>query len=226
MQPERVLSDDDCQPMQQMQQMQQMQPIQPIQQIEQIQPIQTPQTHEPHQTHQLIQYNKELVLKFLNLKNQLQIQKKRFKVYRKITRLMFARLQTQTSKENRYQAPENYLEVTVSDPQLQKDHVDYLLKFQTNLPIFRQKDSSVRRRYSDFERFRDLLVREDPKILIPPLPGKVLTNRFADHVIEARRLGLERFIQIVAGHPLIQTGSKVLALIQSLQSFLFNDTFK
>jgi hypothetical protein len=30
----------------------------------------------------------------------------------------------------------------------------------------------------------------------------------------------------VAGHPLIQTGSKVLALIQSLQSFLFNDTFK
>lgn len=29
-------------------------------------------------------------------------------------------------------------------------------------------------------------------------------------VIESRRQGLERFLQIVAGHPLLQTGSKVL----------------
>ena len=46
---------------------------------------------------------------------------------------------------------------------------------------------------------------------IPPLPGKVFTNRFADEVIEARRIGLERFTQIVAGHPLLQTGSKIMA---------------
>ena len=46
---------------------------------------------------------------------------------------------------------------------------------------------------------------------IPPLPGKVFTNRFSDDVIEARREGLQRFLQIVVGHPLLQTGSKVLA---------------
>lgn len=46
---------------------------------------------------------------------------------------------------------------------------------------------------------------------IPPLPGKVFTNRFSDDVIEHRREGLERFLQIVVGHPLLQTGSKVLA---------------
>lgn len=46
---------------------------------------------------------------------------------------------------------------------------------------------------------------------IPSLPGKVFTNRFSDDVIEHRREGLERFLQIVAGHPLLQTGSKVLA---------------
>ena len=46
---------------------------------------------------------------------------------------------------------------------------------------------------------------------IPPLPGKVFTNRFSDDVIENRREGLQRFLQIVVGHPLLQTGSKVLA---------------
>ena len=46
---------------------------------------------------------------------------------------------------------------------------------------------------------------------IPPLPGKVFTNRFSDDVIEHRREGLQRFMQIVVGHPLLQTGSKVLA---------------
>jgi sorting nexin-3/12 len=39
---------------------------------------------------------------------------------------------------------------------------------------------------------------------------QVFTNRFTDEVIEHRREGLQRFLEIVAGHPLLQTGSKVL----------------
>ncbi|KAI4143865.1 MAG: hypothetical protein L6R39_004420, partial [Caloplaca ligustica] len=70
---------------------------------------------------------------------------------------------------------------------------------------------TVRRRYSDFEYFRDILERESARVTIPPLPGKVFTNRFSDDVIEHRREGLQRFLQIVVGHPLLQTGSKVLA---------------
>ncbi len=62
----------------------------------------------------------------------------------------------------------------------------------------------MRRRYSDFEAFRDILERESTRVNIPPLPGKVFTNRFSDEVIEARREGLERFLSIVAGHPLLQ----------------------
>ena len=69
----------------------------------------------------------------------------------------------------------------------------------------------MRRRYSDFEYFRDILERESARVTIPPLPGKVFTNRFSDDVIEHRREGLQRFLQIVVGHPLLQTGSKVLA---------------
>ena len=86
----------------------------------------------------------------------------------------------------------------------------HLLPRQTNIPAFRFRYSTVRRRYSDFEYFRDVLERETTRVNIPPLPGKVFTNRFTDEVIESRREGLERFITGVASHPLLQvsTGSE------------------
>ena len=67
----------------------------------------------------------------------------------------------------------------------------------------------MRRRYSDFEWLKDALDKEVQRVTLPPLPGKVFRNRFEPDVIETRRQGLERFIQVVAGHPLLQTGSKV-----------------
>ena len=79
-----------------------------------------------------------------------------------------------------------------------------LICLQTNIPAFKLRHSLVRRRYSDFEAFRDILERESTRVNIPPLPGKVFTNRFSDEVIENRREGLERFLSVVAGHPLLQ----------------------
>jgi hypothetical protein len=90
-------------------------------------------------------------------------------------------------------------------------YTDYEIVCRTNIPAFKLRQSSVRRRYSDFEYFRDILERESARVTIPPLPGKVFTNRFSDDVIESRRAGLEKFLKIVVGHPLLQTGSKVLA---------------
>jgi sorting nexin-3/12 len=64
-------------------------------------------------------------------------------------------------------------------------------------------ESSVRRRYSDFEWLKDALDREcnrhyqtNVRVKIPPLPGKVFTKRYSTDVIEARRQGLERFLQM------------------------------
>ena len=90
-------------------------------------------------------------------------------------------------------------------------YTDYEILCRTNIPSFKLRQSTVRRRYSDFEYFRDILERESARVTIPPLPGKVFTNRFSDDVIEGRRAGLEKFLKIVVGHPLLQTGSKVLA---------------
>ena len=145
----------------------------------------------------------------------------------------------QQSFEEIYGPPENFLEievclacnvagktntlyfnllsvlVQVKNPQThgtsRNMYTDYEIVCRTNIPAFKLKHSTVRRRYSDFEYFRDILERESARVTIPPLPGKVFTNRFSDDVIEHRREGLQRFLQIVVGHPLLQTGSKVLA---------------
>ena len=89
---------------------------------------------------------------------------------------------------------------------------------QTNIPAFKLRHSVVRRRYSDFEAFRDILERESTRVNIPPLPGKVFTNRFSDEVIESRREGLERFLTIVAGHPLLQVRRRRLCVEGSRRS--------
>ncbi|PVU99979.1 hypothetical protein BB559_000237 [Furculomyces boomerangus] len=121
--------------------------------------------------------------------------------------------------EDLYNEPENSLEIEVVNPRTHEDnrnkYTDFEIICRTNIPSFKFKNSSVRRRYSEFEWFRETLKNEVPGVNIPQLPGKVFTNRFSEEVIEARREGLETFLQIVAGHPLLQTGSKVLvAFIQ------------
>ncbi|WFD33618.1 Sorting nexin-3 [Malassezia cuniculi] len=131
----------------------------------------------------------------------------------------FARVESLSQRretpEDMYGVPENFLEVEVINPQThgygRKMYTDYEIVTRTNIPAFKLNYSSVRRRYSDFEYFRNILERETTRVTIPPLPGKVFTNRFAPDVIEARREGLERFLQIVSGHPLLQTGSRSMA---------------
>ncbi|EEB90189.1 hypothetical protein MPER_11638 [Moniliophthora perniciosa FA553] len=130
--------------------------------------------------------------------------------------------------EEMYSVPESFLEIEVRNPQThgfgRKMYTDYEIVCKTNIPAFKLRHSLVRRRYSDFEAFRDILERESTRVNIPPLPGKVFTNRFSDEVIESRREGLERFLSIVAGHPLLQTGSKVLSLVM-VKSNVWSELF-
>ncbi|XP_065838188.1 sorting nexin-12-like [Oscarella lobularis] len=115
-----------------------------------------------------------------------------------------------------YAVPANFLEIDVVSPEThgigKKRYTDYEVRLKTNLPVFKLKDSSVRRRYSDFEWLRTELERES-KIVVPPLPGKALKRQlpfrgdegiFAEEFLEERRQGLEQFITKVAGHPLAQ----------------------
>jgi len=72
---------------------------------------------------------------------------------------------------------------------------------------------SVRRRYSEFKWLRDEVSRT-VQIFLPSLPGKAFVRQlpfinnddgiFEMEFIEERRVGLEEFINKVAGHPLVQ----------------------
>lgn len=115
-----------------------------------------------------------------------------------------------------YGPPSNFLEIDVSNPQTvgvgRGRFTTYEIRVKTNLPIFKLKESTVRRRYSDFEWLRSELERES-KVVVPPLPGKAFLRQlpfrgddgiFDDNFIEERKQGLEQFINKVAGHPLAQ----------------------
>jgi hypothetical protein len=63
-------------------------------------------------------------------------------------------------------------------------------------PCVRVKYSSVRRRYSDFEAFREILERESQRVSIPPLPGKVFSGR---SVVGRRFLFVSSFLDLADG---------------------------
>jgi len=130
-----------------------------------------------------------------------------------------------------YAPPANFLEIEVVNPIThgvgKNRYTDYEIRLRTNLPVFKHKESSVRRRYSDFEWLRNELER-DSKIIVPPLPGKALKRQlpfrqddgiFEEGFIEERRKGLEQFLNKVAGHPLAQNE-------KSLHIFLINELDK
>ncbi|XP_028295600.1 LOW QUALITY PROTEIN: sorting nexin-3-like [Gouania willdenowi] len=136
------------------------------------------------------------------------------------TRRLFTKPQ---NLNDAYGPPSNFLEIDVSNPETigvgRNRYTTYEVRLKTNLPIFKLKESSVRRAgflwfflYSDFEWLRAELERES-KVVVPPLPGKALIRQlpfradngiFDDSFIEERRHGLEQFLNKVAGHPLAQ----------------------
>uniref|UniRef100_A0A3Q3X3L5 PX domain-containing protein n=1 Tax=Mola mola TaxID=94237 RepID=A0A3Q3X3L5_MOLML len=129
------------------------------------------------------------------------------------TRRLFSKPQ---NLNDAYGPPSNFLEIDVSNPETigvgRSRYTTYEVRLKTNLPIFKLKESCVRRRYSDFEWLKAELERES-KVVVPPLPGKALIRQlpfrgddgiFDDTFIEERRLALEQFLNKVAGHPLAQ----------------------
>ncbi|KAJ6633633.1 Sorting nexin-12 [Pseudolycoriella hygida] len=137
------------------------------------------------------------------------------------------RLNTKKQTLDDAYAPTNFLEIDVANPittmvQGKNRYTDYEIRMRTNLPVFKVKESSVRRRYSDFEWLRSELER-DSKIVVPPLPSKAWARQmpfrsddgiFDENFIEDRRKGLEAFINKIAGHPLAQNERSLHMFLQ------------
>ena len=105
--------------------------------------------------------------------------------------------------------PKPELVINITDPVENKDglnsYISYKVNTETTLDSFEFKSFSVLKRYSDFAWLRDALLHLLPGAIVPPLPPKVMMNRFATEFIEVRRRGLERFMTRCAEHPYIRS---------------------
>lgn len=125
--------------------------------------------------------------------------------------------QQKQTLDEAYSPPANYLEISVNDPVTHGEgrtrFTDFRMEMKTNMPVFKLREVSVRRRYSEFKWLRDEVTRT-VQINVPSLPGKAITKQlpflknddgiFEEEFIEERRVGLEDFVNKVAGHPLVQ----------------------
>ena len=118
---------------------------------------------------------------------------------------------------NAYHSAEPNLQVEVVSPEVRgegsKRYVVYTVKMKSSLPVYQKNESTVVRRYSDFEWLHKELEQSDTKMAVPPLPEKAWQRQlpfrkdqgiFQDDFIEERRRGLEVFLNKVAAHPLAQ----------------------
>lgn len=84
--------------------------------------------------------------------------------------------------------------------------------------MFSRSAFSVLRRYSDFLWVYETLSANNPGVVVPPVPEKNTFGRFDDQFVQQRRLALERCIQKIANHPVLQKDP-------DLKLFLESDTF-
>lgn len=118
---------------------------------------------------------------------------------------------------NAYHSAEPNLQVEVVSPEVRgegsKRYVVYTVKMKSTLPVYQKNESTVVRRYSDFEWLHKELEQSDTKMAVPSLPDKAWQRQlpfrkdqgaFQDDFIEERRQGLEVFLNKVAAHPLAQ----------------------
>ena len=89
---------------------------------------------------------------------------------------------------------------------------------QTTSPLYKKSSFSVLRRYSDFLWLYETLSMNNPGVVVPPVPDKNTFGRFAEDFVQQRRMALEKCIQKIANHPVLQKDT-------DLKMFLESDTF-
>lgn len=110
------------------------------------------------------------------------------------------------------------MQISVTDPvkngeSLLGSYISYRIKTHTSLPKYEWKEFSSTHRYSDFVWLHNQLKARYPNVIIPPLPEKVITGNCDPNFIRLRRHALERFLNRIASHPLLQEA-------EDLQTFL------
>lgn len=85
----------------------------------------------------------------------------------------------------------------------------------------------VRRRYSDFEWLRQMLVKYNPGYMVPPLPNKKIgQRRFEQDFIEKRMKFLQKFIDAVLQHEIFKSCECLVSFLQMVERGQFDSKIK
>jgi len=109
--------------------------------------------------------------------------------------------------------------ITVTDPVKQGDgmrsYISYKINTKTTLPQYQWKEFSVIHRYRDFVWLWEQLKIKYEHVIIPPLPEKAVTGNFEPTFIQLRRAALEKFLQRVAGHPVLRDSEDLQIFLEA-----------
>ncbi|KAL2002712.1 hypothetical protein VTN02DRAFT_6143 [Thermoascus thermophilus] len=120
------------------------------------------------------------------------------------------------------QAAKPTFDITVGDPHkvgdLTSSHIVYQVRTKTTSKAYRQPEFTVSRRYRDFLWLYNSLHNNNPGVVVPPPPEKQAVGRFDTNFVESRRAALERMLNKIAAHPILQHDA-------DLKIFLESETF-
>jgi sorting nexin-1/2 len=97
--------------------------------------------------------------------------------------------------------------------------VVYQVKTKTNAPQYAFREFSVSRRYRDFRWLVNQLTARYPGLIIPPVPEKQTLGRFSPEFIEYRRIALEKCLQRIGKHPVLQMSHDFKTFIETREDF-------
>ncbi|KAJ5662297.1 uncharacterized protein N7477_009913 [Penicillium maclennaniae] len=109
------------------------------------------------------------------------------------------------------QAAKPTFEISVGDPHkvgdLTSSHIVYQVRTRTTSKAYRVPEFSVSRRYRDFLWLYNSLHSNNP--------GVVAVGRFDTNFVESRRAALERMLNKIAGHPILQHDGDLKIFLES-----------
>ncbi|KAL4759161.1 sorting nexin 1 [Aspergillus foveolatus] len=110
-------------------------------------------------------------------------------------------------------------DISVGDPHkvgdLTSSHIVYQVRTKTTSKAYRQPEFTVSRRYRDFLWLYNSLHSNNPGVVVPPPPEKQAVGRFDTNFVESRRAALERMLNKIAAHPILQHDGDLKIFLES-----------
>ncbi|OJJ49308.1 hypothetical protein ASPZODRAFT_129746 [Penicilliopsis zonata CBS 506.65] len=117
------------------------------------------------------------------------------------------------------QAAKPTFDIEVGDPHkvgdLTSSHIVYQVRTKTTSKAYRVPEFTVSRRYRDFLWLYSSLHNNNPGVVVPPPPEKQAVGRFDTNFVESRRAALERMLNKIAGHSVLQHDADLKIFLES-----------